>query len=83
LVQAPDEAGRIGFCGFEHCLVVERDIGSTGFPHFSDKRGFACPARSYDQDHWGIQKGLLRPPLYKPLKYAFPESRTIGTIDFG
>ena len=26
--------------GLKHRLIVERDIGSTGFPHLSDERGF-------------------------------------------
>lgn len=33
-VQAPDEAGRIGLGGLQDRLIVEREIGSTGFPIF-------------------------------------------------
>ena len=72
-VQAANEAGRIGLGGLKHRLIVERDIGPTGVPHFSDERGLAGPARSHDQDHRGIRKGFLRPPLHKPLEHAIPD----------
>jgi len=80
---APNEAGRVGLGGFENRLIVEGDIGSAGFSHLSDKCSLAGPARSYDEDDRSIQKGFLRPLLYKPFEHAFLESRAIGTIVLG
>ena len=82
-VQTPDESGRIGLGSREDRLIVERDVGPVAVPHLFDERGLAGPARSHDQDHRGIRKGFLGPPLYKSLKHVFPESRTIGTIGLG
>jgi hypothetical protein len=66
--------------GLEDRLIVERDIGSAGFPHLPDERRLAGPARPHDQDYRGIQKGFFGPPLYKSLEHASSESRLIGTI---
>ena len=60
--------------GFEHRLIVERDVGPTGLPHLSDERGLASSARSHDQNHWGIRKGFFCPALYKPFEHPVPES---------
>jgi hypothetical protein len=83
LIQTSDKASRIGLGGFEGGLIVECDVGSTGFPYLSDKRGFARPTRSHDQDHWGIRKGLFCPPLEEPFKHAVSKSWLIGTISLG
>ncbi len=52
----------------------------TRFPHPSDERGLAGPARPDDQDRRGIRKGFLRPPFHKPFEHAIPKARSIGTI---
>ena len=77
-VQAANKANRIGLGGLKHRLIVERDVGSTGLPHFSGERGLADPAWSHDQDSRGIRKGLLRPPLCKPLEHTIPDLGRLG-----
>src|SRR5690606_35919730 len=72
LVQAPDEASRVGLGSVQNRLVVECDIRPAGFAHFSDERRLPRPARSHDQDHGRIRQGLLRLALYKSFEHPGP-----------